>query len=288
MVAMVADMPMGAPGASGDAPLMMRRETTPLSHKAKRGLLCHPGKPLGGIWLKWEQAMLGTDHHIVSLIAILNARQDMNWLARGLGCRTRAGSRGGGLGGTTGRLGLLGRSRRDGWLLPVLRDEAREIRHLLLQRGDLSLQGVQPLRQGQQRGSPRWQFVGTGSRRLLGERGQAALMPLGQQVQILSAHPFFATIARMAVQGKLGLRQPAAQRFGIDAQASGRLGYRDKGHRVPPFVGNMQQEREPAFRPPGNRPRNGVGKRLGKLPRRIPRKTPRTFPGKARWLNTEG
>ncbi len=145
----------------------------------------------------------------------------MNWLARGLGCRTRAGSRGGGLGGTTGRLGLLGRSRRDGWLLPVLLKEAREIRHLLLQRGDLSLQGVQPLRQGQQRGSPRWQFVGTGSRRLLGERGQAALMPLGQQVQILSAHPFFATIARMAVQGKLGLRQPAAQRFAGPPPASG-------------------------------------------------------------------
>jgi hypothetical protein len=35
-------------------------------------------------------------------------------------------------------------------------------------------------------------------------------------------------------------------------------------------------------------PRNGAGKRLGKLARRIPRKTPRTFPGKARWLNTEG
>src|SRR5216683_5469688 len=108
MVAMVADMPMGAPGASGDAPLMMRRETTPLSHKAKRGLLCHPGKPLGGIWLKREYAVLRAGHHVASLWPILDARQDMNWLARGLGCRTRAGSRGGGLGGTTGRLGLLG------------------------------------------------------------------------------------------------------------------------------------------------------------------------------------
>src|SRR5713101_8573191 len=163
MVAMVADMPMGAPGASGDAPLMMRRETTPLSHKAKRGLLCHPGKPLGGIWLKREQALLGTDHHIVSLISILNARDDMNRLARELGCRTRAGSRGGGLGGTTGRLGLLGRSRRDGWLLAVLLKEARESRHLLLQRGDLGLQGVKPLGQGQHC----WQFVGAGGRRLL-------------------------------------------------------------------------------------------------------------------------
>src|SRR5260370_3424418 len=150
---MVGDMAMGAAGASGDAPLMMRRETTPLSHKAKRGLLCHPGKPLGGIWLKREQAMLGTDHHIVSLIAILNARDDMNRLARQLGCRTRAGSRGGGLGGMTGRLGLLGRSRRDGWLLPVLRAEARESSHLLLQPGALGLPGVKPVRHGQQRRS---------------------------------------------------------------------------------------------------------------------------------------
>jgi hypothetical protein len=124
--------------------------------------------------------------------------------------------------------------------LAVLLKEARESRHLLLQRGDLGLQGVKPLRQGQQRGSHRWQFVGTGGRRLLGERRQAALMPVGQQVQLLSAHPFFATIVRMAVQSELGIRQPATQRFGIDAQASGRLGHRDKGHRVPPFVWNVQ------------------------------------------------
>src|SRR6266567_981154 len=141
---MVADMPMGAPGASGDAALMMRRETAPLSHKAKRGLLCQPGKPHRGIWLKREQAILGTDHHRVSLIAILNARDDMNRLARRPGCRTRAGSRGGGLGGPTGRRGLLGRNCRDGWLLPVLLKEARESSHLLLQRGDLGLEGVKP------------------------------------------------------------------------------------------------------------------------------------------------
>src|SRR6266702_2773413 len=105
-------MSMRPPGPTGDAPLMMRREVTCFSHKAKRGLCCQPGKPLRGIRLKREQTMLGTDHHIVSLIAILNARDDMNRLARELGCRTRAGSRGGGLGGTTGRLGLLRRCRR--------------------------------------------------------------------------------------------------------------------------------------------------------------------------------
>src|SRR6266567_1582091 len=187
MVAMVADLPMGAPGASLDAPLMMRRETTLLSHKAKRGLRCHPGKPLGGIWLKREQTMLGTDHHIVSLIAILNVRDDMNRLARELGCRTRAGSREGGLGGTTGRLGLLGRSRRDDWLLPVLRDEARESSHLLLQ-------GVQPLGQGEQRRGQGWPRAGNGHRWLRWGRRQAALMPAGESLQVLIAHPFFAAI----------------------------------------------------------------------------------------------
>ena len=36
---------------------------------------------------------------------------------------------------------------------------------------------------------------------------------------MLIAQPFFAAITGMAVQGKLRLLQPAAQRFGIDAQA---------------------------------------------------------------------
>src|SRR5713101_9252887 len=162
-VAVVADMLMRPPGPSGNAPLMMSREAAHFSHKTERGLLCQPSKPLGGIWLKREYAVLRAGHHVASLWPILDARQDMNWLARGLGCRTRAGSRGGGLGGTTGRLGLLGRSRRDGWLLAVLLKEARESRHLLLQRGDLGLQGVKPLGQGQHC----WQFVGAGGRRLL-------------------------------------------------------------------------------------------------------------------------
>src|SRR6266851_4572636 len=108
--------------------LMMGGEAPLLAHKAKRGLRRQPGKPGRRIGLQGEYAVLRAGHHVASLWPILDARQDMNWLARGLGCRTRAGSRGGGLGGTTGRLGLLGRSRRDGWLLPVLLKEAREIR----------------------------------------------------------------------------------------------------------------------------------------------------------------
>ena len=61
-------------------------------------------------------------------------------------------------------------------------------------------------------------------------------MSASQQVQVLAAHPFFAAIAGMAGQGKLRLGQPAAQRFGINAQATASVGHRDKGHRITPLV----------------------------------------------------
>jgi hypothetical protein len=61
-------------------------------------------------------------------------------------------------------------------------------------------------------------------------------MQAGEDLQVLVAHPFFATIAGMAWQGKLRLCQPAAQRFGIDAEAMSRLGHRHNGHRITPFV----------------------------------------------------
>jgi hypothetical protein len=41
---------------------------------------------------------------------------------------------------------------------------------------------------------------------------------------VLLAHPFFATIVRMALQGKLRISQPAMQGFGINAQTPRRLG----------------------------------------------------------------
>src|SRR6266849_8505485 len=141
-VAPVADLAMGAPGTSRDAPLMMGRERAPLSHKAKRGLLCHPGKPLRGIWLQREQAVLGTDHHIVPLLAILDTRDDMNRLAGRLGSGTRAGNWGSWLGGTPARLAC--RSRAD-WRRRLLLEQEGEISHLLLQGGNLGLQGGKPL-----------------------------------------------------------------------------------------------------------------------------------------------
>ena len=61
-------------------------------------------------------------------------------------------------------------------------------------------------------------------------------MQAGQYLQVITAYPFFAAILGRAVQGNLSLSQPAVQRFGIDAQASARLGHRDEGHRITPLV----------------------------------------------------
>src|SRR6266699_5094925 len=72
-VAVVAQMSMCAPGACGNAPLMMSRQAAPLSHKAKRGLRCQPGKPLWALRLKGEQTVRGTDDHVVSPHPILDA-----------------------------------------------------------------------------------------------------------------------------------------------------------------------------------------------------------------------
>src|SRR5260370_4491868 len=135
---------MGAPGPFGDAHLMMSREGACASPKTKRVLLCYPGKPVLGIWLKREQAALGTDHHIVPLLAVLDTRDDMNRLGRrfgeGRGSGTRAGSRACGVGWRLGRAGWLGRSQWDGRLWPMLLKKASEISHLLLQRDELGLQ----------------------------------------------------------------------------------------------------------------------------------------------------
>src|SRR5260370_34252760 len=121
-VAVVADVPMCSPSPFLDAPCMMSREVPHLSHKTKRVLLGHPGKPLLGIWLKWKQPLLGTDHDVASLTAILDAWQDMRWLGRhfrfggGPGSGTRAGSRTCGLGGRLEHPAGLGRNRWDGML----------------------------------------------------------------------------------------------------------------------------------------------------------------------------
>src|SRR5260370_15070321 len=141
----------------------------------------------------------------------------MSRLAGRLGCGTRAGSRECGLGWTLGRAGLLGRSRSDDWLLPVLREEAGEISHLLLQGGNLGLQGVKPLGQRQECSRQRRPRAGNGGGWLLWERSQAALMQAGQPQGVFLAHPFFSALVGVAFQGKLSIRQPPAQRFSIYA-----------------------------------------------------------------------
>src|SRR5579883_1440698 len=105
IVAVIADLPMGAPGTVLDAPLMMGAEVAPFAHKAKRGLFFEPGKPLGCIRLEREHATLGTGHDIATRRGrILHARDDMHRLAGRLGwsSRTRGSSKRGG--GTLARL----------------------------------------------------------------------------------------------------------------------------------------------------------------------------------------
>ena len=147
----------------------------------------------------------------------------------------------------------------------MLPEEAGEIRHLLLQRGDLSLQGAQPLGQGQEGVGQRWPLAVNRSRRFLWQGSQAAVMQAGQQVQVLTAHPFFAAIMGMARHRKLSIGQPAAQRFGIDTQATTSVGYRDEGHKATPFVWNGQAEREPIWQTPGSFPRSGIRERVGEM-----------------------
>jgi hypothetical protein len=260
VVAVVADLSMGPPGASGGGPLMMSSEVARPSHKPKRGLLCHPGKPLWGIRFKGEPTFLGTDHHILSLLPILDARDDMSGLARRLGggrsSGTRARSRGCGPGWTLGRALLRGRGQRAGGRVKLLLEQGSELSHLLLERGNLCLQGAQRLRQGEESGGQWWQIALHEGKQRLGERSQAALMQASQQFEVLLAHPFFASVAGMALQGEVSIRQPAAQGFGIDAEVATGVSQRDKSHGSTPFVRaeneNEQDELQGNF--PGVRP----------------------------------
>jgi hypothetical protein len=240
---------------------MMSREVACSSHKTKRVLLCYPGKPLLRIELKWEQATLGADHDIAPFAAILDARDDMSGLGGrfggGRGSGTRAGSRGSGFGWTLGSGGLL--------------EQMGEISHLLLQRSELSLQGAKLRGEREERGRQRWQSALNGGRWLRWEGSQAAMMQAGQDLKVLTAHPFFAAIVGMVLKRKLSLHQPAAHGFDIDAETTARLGHRHTGHEATPFVRCVEQERKQAGQTPGS----------------LPRRTPGKSSEKARWLNTQ-
>src|SRR5579885_3275296 len=75
-------------------------------------------------------------------------------------------------------------------------------------------------------------------------------MLLGEQVQVLSTHAFFACIQRNGVEGALGIGEPAAQRFSINAQTKRGLGQRHKSHGTTPFKGKWKtDERQPGMFP---------------------------------------
>jgi len=102
-----------------------------------------------------------------------------------------------------------------------------EIGELLVQSSQLGrerAQGLEGLAQlcGQSqrlcRGGRNWQG------RLLGQRGQMAMMRLGQPAQLLLRQPFEARILRMRLPGERCLRQPTAQGFGINAKVPTTVG----------------------------------------------------------------
>ncbi len=146
-----------------------------------------------------------------------------------------------------------------------------EISHLLLQRDDLGLQGGKLFRQREQRSRKLRPLALNRGGWLLWEGSQAALMQAGQDLKVLTAHPFFAAIVGMVLKRKLSLHQPAAHGFDIDAETTARLGHRHKGHEATPFVRCVEQER----------------KQAGQTPGRLPRRTPGKSSEKARWLNTQ-
>jgi hypothetical protein len=88
-------------------------------------------------------------------------------------------------------------------------EQARKISHLLLQGGDLGLQAGKLLRYLQEHSRP-WRDLALHRNWWnLGKRSQTALMQAGQKLELFSAYPFFAAIARMALQRKLDISQPA-------------------------------------------------------------------------------
>jgi hypothetical protein len=98
----------------------------------------------------------------------------------------------------------------------VLLEQVAQISDLLLQRGNLCLQGAQRRGQGKQvrrpgGGNRRRGFGGWQSR-------QGTLMQAGELTQVVLTQAVFASIAGMGLQREVCLGEPAMQRFGIDAQ----------------------------------------------------------------------
>jgi hypothetical protein len=69
-----------------------------------------------------------------------------------------------------------------------------------------------------------------------------AMMLEGEQFKVLPTDPFFAAITGRVLKGELSLSQPAAEGFGINAEAPTGVGNRDHGHGVAPFGKRVEQE----------------------------------------------
>jgi hypothetical protein len=128
-----------------------------------------------------------------------------------------------------------------GWA-NLLVEQVSEFGDLLLQSGDLGLQGADHFGQGKEGGGQEWQSSRSRDRWLWWEGSQVAMMQASQQIEVLPAQPFFAAIVGMVLQGELSIGQPAVQGFGVDAQVTRRVGQRNKGHRTTPFMRWVEQE----------------------------------------------
>jgi hypothetical protein len=117
----------------------------------------------------------------------------------------------------------------------MLLEQVSESTHLLLQSGELGLQGGECLRE-------REQFRGQGGNARSGRCGlslrqqrQCALMQMSQQPQMVLTQSVFAPIVRMGVERQVRMGEPAAQGFGIDVQMPTGIGDRNEGHGATPF-----------------------------------------------------
>jgi hypothetical protein len=115
----------------------------------------------------------------------------MSGLWRGLGGHRSSGTR------ARSRRGRLGETL--GGLRRLRLEQGSEFRHLLLQGGDLGLQGGNLLGQGEERSGKLRQLALNGSGWLCREGSDVAMMQASEQFQVLLTYSFFAAIAGMAL-----------------------------------------------------------------------------------------
>ncbi len=178
---------------------MMSGEVAHLSHKAKRVLLGSPRQTTPGYQAQMGAALFGTDHHVVSIRSILDARDDMNRLAGGFGGATELGEEGAGLGGRCAR--LLWRSRRGGRLDRARLEQEAEIRDLLLEAAICACKAESCSGKASREGDSGAGDAASGSRDGQGRKTSDCADADGQAAAGAHPDPFFACIRGWRCKG---------------------------------------------------------------------------------------